>query len=102
MIWEMRHPRASIDMLGLIPTFLSEADPRPAREQLDANYRHGGGWIPHPGFAMLPGGALAYPGDPDLPLLAEARLRGEVVRFYECSWVAVVAPDGSFEVARMD
>jgi hypothetical protein len=50
---------------------------------------------------------LVYPGDPKLPLLAEATLhagseRPEVVRFYDCALVAVVQPDGSFEVSRMD
>jgi hypothetical protein len=34
--------------------------------------------------------------------MAECRLREERVILHEASWVAVVQPDGSFEVARMD
>jgi len=95
-------------MLGYIPQMLSEADPRPAKEQLDEGYRHGGGWQPFPrhiggtGFAMLPSGNMQYPDDPETQLLAETRLRDETIRVYLHAWVAIVQPDGSFEVARMD
>jgi len=102
-VWIKRHPQATPDMLGFIPSFLSEEDLRPAREQLDQNYRHGGGWQPFTGFTMLPNGNLQYPGDPPVQVLAEATMNNkEVVRFYEHSWVAIVQPDGTFEVARMD
>jgi hypothetical protein len=101
MIWFLA-PRVDPEMLGVIPSFLSEDDPRPAREQFDAHYRIGGGWRPMPGFTMLPDGALGYPGDPPTLALAETRLRDETIRFYEYSWVAVIQPDGSFEVCRMD
>ena len=97
----MKHPKANYEMLGYLPDMLSEDDPRSAREQLDANYRHGGGWSPFKGFTMTPTG-LKYPGDPPQRLLAETTLRDETIRFYDCSWVAVVAPDGSYEIARMD
>jgi hypothetical protein len=43
MIWILKHPRARYDMLGFIPQFLDDADPRPAREQLHSAYAHGGG-----------------------------------------------------------
>jgi hypothetical protein len=91
-----------MDMLGYLPQMFDERDPRPAREQVDANYGHGGGWEPFQGFTMLPNGNLSYPGDPPTALLAEARLRDEVIRFYEHSWVAIIQPDGSFEICRMD
>jgi hypothetical protein len=29
-------------------------------------------------------------------------LRDEEIRFYDYSWLAIVQPDGSFEVARVD
>jgi hypothetical protein len=102
MKWIMKHPSASMDLLGLVPAFLDERDPRPAREQIDANYQHGGGWRPMPKFKLLPDGRLSYPGDDPLPVLAETRLRDEVIRFYDCSWLAIVQPDGSFEVSRVD
>jgi hypothetical protein len=89
-------------MLGFIPSMLSASDPRPAREQLNAAYGHGGGWDPFVGFEMNPDGSLHYPGDPPVLALAEAKLRDETIRFYEYEWVAVIQPDGSFEVCRMD
>jgi hypothetical protein len=46
-------------------------------------------------FAMLADGNLSYPGDPPTKLLAEARLRNEVIRFYEHSWLVVMQEDGS-------
>ena len=98
------HPQANREMLGLIPNFLSPDDSRPAAEQFDANYQHGGGWRPYVGFAMLANGNLKskYPEDPDTRLLAEIKLREELIRIYEHAWVAVVQPDGTFTVARMD
>lgn len=102
MIWTLLHPDAHPDMLGFLPGMLNENDPRPAREQFNSNYRQGGGWRPFKGFTMLPDGNLAYPGDPPMPLLAETKLRDETIRFYECSWVAIMQPDGSCEIARMD
>jgi hypothetical protein len=97
MIWIMKHPQATPEMLGFIPSMLSEHDPRPARAQFDSAY----GWEPFRGFTMTATG-LRYPGDPEMPLLAETKLRDETIRFYECAWVAIVQPDGRYEIARMD
>jgi hypothetical protein len=100
MIWVAKHRQFHPDMLGYIPQFLSDRDPRPAKEQLNTNYQSG--WDAQPGFTMLSNGNLSYPGDPPLQLLAETRLRDEVIRFYDCEYVAIVQPDGSFEACRMD
>jgi hypothetical protein len=94
-------------MLGFIPGYLDDNDPRPAREQLDENYREGGGWHPVMGFTVTPNGELNYPGDPPMPLLAETILHPEtthpeVIRLYLHSWVSIIQMDGSFEIARMD
>jgi hypothetical protein len=102
MKWTLKHPKATFEMLGYIPLFLNEAMPGTAREQLHHNYAHGGGWQPFNGFTMLPSGNMKYPGDPETQLLAEARLRNETIRVYTHAWVAIVQPDGTFEVARMD
>jgi hypothetical protein len=99
--FEMRHPDATAEHLGLIPHFLSNGDARPAREQFASNYAHGGGWRPFPGFEMRENG-IKYPGDPLMPLLAEGKLGSETIRIYECAWVAVVQADGSFEISRLD
>jgi hypothetical protein len=100
VIWIAKHPQFHPDMLGIIPSFLYERDERPASKQIETAYISG--WLPMKGFTMLPNGNLSYPGDPPLQLLAETKLRDEVIRFYDCEWLAIVQPDGSFEVARLD
>jgi hypothetical protein len=97
----LKHPRATHDMLGYLPQCWDARNPQSAREQADANYSHGGGWEPFHGFRMTNRG-LEYPGDPPMVLIAEAKLRDETIRLYDCSWVAIVQPDGSFEACRMD
>jgi hypothetical protein len=98
MIWTILHPEA-IDMLGILPDFLNESDPRSAREQIGAKYI--GGWHPLGRFEMLSTGKLKYPGDPPIDLIAEATFRDEIIRVYDCSWVAIIQPNGDFEVARI-
>lgn len=100
--FQLLHPRATYAMLGLIPEFLSESSPAKAVEQLDQAYRHGGGWRPMRGFTLQPNDNLYYPGDPPLAPLAQAMLRFERIVIYPHAWVAVIQPDRSFEVARMD
>ena len=102
--FEMLHPRMTQEALGYLPSFLDEGDPRPAKEQLDSGYRHGGGWDPQPGFrlSMDSDNILFYPGDPPLRPLARAKLRNELIVIYEHSYVAIIQPDHSFEVCRMD
>ena len=51
---------------------------------------------------MLPNGDLQYPEDPPLAPLAETKLRDEIIRVYHSSYVAIIQPDGSFLVCRMD
>jgi len=102
MIWIGVHPQFTPDMLGFLPSLVDDRDPRPAREQFDSNYSYGGGWVPFKGFTLLPNGGLSYPGDPILMPLAKTQLRDERIVFYDCSWVAVIQPDGTFEVARLD
>lgn len=106
MNWALIHPRASMDMLGNIPLFISEDDPRSAREQINANYIYGG-WRPMGGFVMQ-SNLLSWPAGGDGPdnrpriLIAEARLRDETIRFYDGSWLAIIQADGTFEVSRID
>lgn len=103
MIWELVHPQARPENLGLLPSMLDEDDPRSAREQFNSNYQHGGGWFPMQGFKLSADGKrLLYPGDPPMLALARVKLRDELVVLYECEWVAIIQPDGSFETCRMD
>jgi len=101
--WLLLHPQMTPEHLGFLPAFLDEDDKRTAREQFDANYRHGG-WQPTGGdkFKLLDGWRLKYPGDPVLVPLAICKLRDEVIILYEGEFVAIFQPDRSFEVARMD
>jgi hypothetical protein len=97
--------------VGFIPSFFHESDPRPAKEQVNDRYSFGGGWNPLPGFKLLDNGDIVYrpegseddeEQDPPLKCLATAKLRDEEIRFYPHSWVAIVQPDRSVEVSRVD
>ena len=103
LVFEKKHPKARFSDLGMIPEFISDYDPRRAREQFDTNYSHGGGWGAFDGFTIVDDGAsLHYPGDPPYPLLFETKLRDETIRFYSHAWVGIFQPDGSYEIARLD
>ena len=102
IVWELLHPQFHGAELGLIPGMLDDQDPRSAREQLDAGYRHGGGWLPVRGFTMGEDLTLHYPGDPPYRALARCALRMERIVFYPLAFVAIIQPDLSFEVCRMD
>jgi hypothetical protein len=99
MIWHQKHPHFTAQGLGYLPWIIREDDPRPAKAQIEERYI--GGWLPLPGLKVTDKG-LEYPGDPPQRLLAEAELRHETLRFYESEWLAIIQPDGSYEVSRMD
>lgn len=86
---------------GFLPFLFSADDPRPAREQAEANYAHGGGWNPIHGFTEAEM-TLYYPNDPPLRPMAKAQLSEEWIVLYQHGIVAIYQADGSFEVARMD
>jgi hypothetical protein len=89
--------------LGMLPDFINQNDPRPAREQFDANYQHGGGWHPIPGFIHRKGVSLEYPGDPPYHPIAMWPLRDEMIVVYRYGLVAIFqVKTGAFEVARLD
>ena len=90
------------DLIGLIPAFFEEDDPRPATAQINDRYAHGGGWHPISGWKLLNDGSILYEGDPPLSPVAWTHLRDETIIIYRYAWVAIIATDGSFEVARCD
>lgn len=103
IIWEMLHPKMTIDHLGFISSFLSDEIPLSAREQLDAHYQHGGGWRSIKGFRRIADTYnLKYPGDPVIKPLAKTKLRNETIIFYPSALIGIWQEDGSFEIARMD
>jgi hypothetical protein len=101
MLWTLLHPEMTPEHLGLLPSFLIEEDPRPAKEQFQERYIYGG-WRPMKGFKLNGDYALWYPGDPLLHPIAMTKLRDEIIFLYRHDWVAILQPDGSFEVSRMD
>jgi hypothetical protein len=96
-------PNVDLEQLGLLPHFLNDRNPLPARQQFNDAYAHGGGWIPFPGHTFdSVTHALKYPEDPKMLPLAMMTLRTERIYFYENAWVCIVQPDGTYEVSRMD
>jgi hypothetical protein len=102
VMWKFLHPAVTWEHLGYLPQWLDDNDPRPASQQFDAGYKYGGGWTPLPGQRLTGNNWLTYPGDPPLIPLAEARLRDELILFYDHAWVVIVQPDRSYQVSRMD
>ena len=103
VVWIFLNPRMPPDDLGFIPGFISGDDPRPLKEQIDANYGHGGGWHNQPGFTFDHSSfVLSYPEDPPLPPQAMAVVRDETLLFYQYSICVILQKDGSFEVCRVD
>jgi len=84
---------------GYIPGFLNEADPRPAREQIDDHYK--GGWVPMRGLRWG-GEALHYPGDPPFYPISMLIFRDEILLIFEASIVMILQSDGGFECSRLD
>ena len=95
--------------LGYLPSFFSEEDPRPAKEQLHENYKHGGGWCSFSGFHLdKHSWALQYPDDPVMMPIAGANLhfqgeKPELIMLYPHSWVLIWDRiERTWEVARID
>ena len=99
-----KYPEAA----GLLPLFLDRDDPRPAREQIHESYAHGGGWheftgfTPHIDWADPLKSYLSYPDDPPMRAIAFALFGEELVLLFQHSWCAIVQPDLSTDVARLD
>ena len=99
MMWLMLHPRATPDMLGFLPEFFSEDDPRGAVEQFDDAYQ--GGWHDMKGFTFDPKTmTLDYPGDPPTKALAMTMLREEFIILFQHEWLMVLQKDGSHRICR--
>jgi hypothetical protein len=100
MEWQLLHPAARPIHLGYIPGLLNANDPAPAREQFNRNYI--GGWRPFHGFRLRNDNWLISTVDPPVMPIASTKLRDELIILYVHGWVAIIQPDRSFEVCRMD
>lgn len=98
----LSHNPRDIELLGFIPQFFSYDDPRPAKEQINEAYAHGGGWHQFEGFRVTPGHSLQYPGDPAIHPIAKAALRDEMIYVYPHAWVMIVHADKTHSIARID
>lgn len=102
VVWELVHPRATMEHLGALPSFLSINDPRGAEAQFNERYVFGG-WRASKGFkGMTAEGWLSYPGDPVMKPFARAWLRSETIFVYASSFVGIRQEDGTYTVARLD
>ena len=91
---------------GLLNAMLFTEDERPAAEQLDERYAHGGGWHPSAKATVeqRPDGEyqMLYPEDPPMREVARAALRDEFLVLFEAEFLGIMKPDGSWEVSRVD
>jgi len=91
------------DDWGLIISFLDTDDPRSAVEQFDTHY----GWHKFEGFTMdIDTKEITYgegdDTDPPLKPISKMMFRNELIILYDHAWVAVMQPDLSWQMARMD
>lgn len=89
---------------GLLPVILRAEDARPAWEQLQERYAHGGGYMPVRGnwsLSVRPSGLwrLGFPGDPPYKEVSRTYLpkSRELLVLFECSFMVIVeCPSASF------
>jgi len=97
-----KSPRADINDIGYVSMMVRESDPRSLREQLHDGYSHGGGWDPFEGFTLGEDNSLQFPGDPAYKVMWELKFRDQLFCVYKHAWFAIINPDRTFEVCRMD
>ncbi|RPI45491.1 MAG: hypothetical protein EHM67_02380 [Hyphomicrobiaceae bacterium] len=103
MQWIALDHRVTEDLLGFLPLIFDDRDPAPAREQVEAKYAHGGGWQPLPDWRVdVATGLAKYPGDSAIKPVCATMIRDEKILLYPHSWVCIIQPDGSYEMARID
>ncbi len=95
------------EVAGMLPMMFDEYDNRTAQEQANANYSHGGGWMPFKGFTLggssKRGFTLNYPEDRPMRELSRSDFHNQTLVLFEGSWVAIIEADGSLsDVSRMD
>ena len=109
--WYLHHKDMQLEHLGLIPSFLDELNPDDAITQINRNYQHGGGWYDMEGFELSkdddpPWASIIYAINDEpaesYTCLAHCKIHDEIVAFYRSAWVAVIKPNLSFRVARID
>jgi len=93
--------------LGLLPSFFIKDDPRPAVDQLNERYAHGGGFCPLDGF-VIEEGRIVYPASEEWETdevyypIARTFVNGEPVTLFEMSWLTLKDKTGKTVVCRVD
>lgn len=102
LVYYMR-PGYRPEDIGFVPYFFEAGDERHPAEQIAERYAHGGGWTPQEGFTIEEDGLRYKDGAKDR-LLFSFMVHGhpQTLHLYECAWLAIVEPDGSFAVSRVD
>lgn len=104
-VWNLLDPRTTAEHLGYLPYLIGTQFPGTVAEQLRENYAHGGGYMPFGGdkWKLDPKThVLTYPEDDPFEPLAMTKIRDETLYFYNYAILAIVQPDGSFVVTRVD
>jgi hypothetical protein len=94
---------------GMLPEILRPDDPRPVKEQLNDRYSHGGGFMASKGFTFKKEGdkaILSYEIEDDDPEIyqewSRSKVNDEELYLFDASFMAIVQPDGTYEVTRVD
>lgn len=96
--YEGAEPDALANACGLIPHFLDNEE----EKALDCFNRHYPFGTHELVGAEIKDGAMLYPNDPPLYPYMEVAHGNEMVYIYPHAFVAIVQPDGSSYVTRMD
>ena len=100
---------------GLLPAIFLQSDPRPAAEQLNDRYAHGGGFMPTPdgaAWTYLSGepAALTWRDLDDQDYVedfaevsrAQLPLTGETLILFDAAMLVIAKQDGSYQLTRVD
>lgn len=108
-LWTLYDHRFGREVLGLLPALISNEYFGNVAEQLERNYAHGGGyrdltklepdkWVFNKRKKTLRHRAERSTFKP----IASTQIKDEQVYFYQYALLAIVKPDGSFAVTRVD
>lgn len=100
--YKQADPDALRDAMGILPLWVDDQDPRPAKEQFEEKYQFG--CFPMTGGTVDEEGTFWYPGDPPMPPIGKIERSQETVYFYQYAIVATVQKDEdrTLFMTRMD
>lgn len=108
MKWTTRYDP---ECLGILPAIIHPNSNQSAKEQIEVEYSHGGGYLPFgdgkftlENWPEIGRARLRYPGDPAFGEIARCVINAtkETCILFDSELVAVVQYNGDFEIIRMD